>query len=190
MCESSRVSPSVSSIAPVVGGPQRATGVLGHDPHPAVVAGGHGAGSAQLDRRVDGHRTGVKEIQRPDVECATPEIDARRGGRVHLHARIIMAASCSPGSRWRQAARLLSGSPDRRLARRCTCRPQPTGSGRRCTPNSDWGLALTREVAASSHRTAGDRRVRWIHRAGGPARACSRVGPRRGHPVRAQRRGA
>ena len=77
-------------LPPAVGG-QAGAGILGHDPQAAIRAGRHRADGALPDGRVHRLRAGVKEVQGPDIEGASGEIDAGRGRSVHLHARIIIA---------------------------------------------------------------------------------------------------
>ena len=45
--------------------------------------------SAQTDRRIEGRGSVVEQIERPDVDSSTSEVDACRRGRYDGHGRII-----------------------------------------------------------------------------------------------------
>src|SRR5262249_47700613 len=77
-------------------------GILGDEHQPPIRSRPQVAARAQADRGVERLRSFVKEVQRPDVERAAREIDARRRGCVDVHGEII---PCPPVGD-RQSARM------------------------------------------------------------------------------------
>ena len=143
----------------------------------------------QADRGVDRLRAGMEEIQRPDVDGAAGEIDARRrrgrhghGGIIMLHATMPSAASPSPrsaadrqlprphdlrgaagaGPRVRPRRRRSSSPATSRRPSRCWSWP---ASARRSASKRRPGSASIRKAAASrgcaSRSPCGRRWRRW-----------------------------
>ena len=72
---------AVAQLAPVVGF-DRDAGVLGADDDARVGRGSIRARGAQADRGVERLRAGMEEVERPDVDRAARQIDARRRRRL------------------------------------------------------------------------------------------------------------
>jgi hypothetical protein len=67
----------------------RALRVFGSNHDPMIGAGVDASAGAKADGGVDRLRAGMEEIQRPDVDRAARQVDARRRRGLDMHAGII-----------------------------------------------------------------------------------------------------